>query len=58
MFYIPKTIAKKFLQFIKDELVGFAKMGSTFVTKWNGSNKLINNIIFINSISSINLDQL
>jgi diphosphomevalonate decarboxylase len=29
----PENDSEKVLQFIKDELVGFAKMGSTFVTK-------------------------
>jgi hypothetical protein len=32
----PKTLAKS-LQFIKNELVGYCQMGSTFVTSGNGA---------------------
>jgi diphosphomevalonate decarboxylase len=36
----PENDSAAVLQFIKDELVGFAKMGSTFVTKLKWFKKL------------------
>jgi diphosphomevalonate decarboxylase len=42
MFYIPKTIAKKVLQFIKDELVGFCQNGQYICDEiGNGSIQLV-----------------
>jgi hypothetical protein len=55
----PENDSAAVLQFIKDELVGFAKMGSTFVKlKWFKKIELII-IIFTNHFYfKVNLDQL